>query len=71
MCVYRPPPAHHVAEEAFDIAWQFLRDGTSEPSLVQSFIADVIDRQIASGDRNRIRLANKAIKAIQANNGSQ
>ena len=62
-----PRPAHQVAEEAFDIAWAFLRTGTSEPLPVQSFIAEIIDRQIASGDRNRIRVANKAIRAYEAN----
>jgi hypothetical protein len=61
-----PRPAHLVAEEAFDIAWEFLRTGVSEPLPVQSFIAKIIDRQIASGDRNRIRVANKAIRAYEA-----
>jgi hypothetical protein len=67
MSVYRPPPPDQVAEEAFDIAWEFLRDRVSEPLPIQSFIADVIDRQIAKGDRNRIRVANKAISAYEAN----
>lgn len=66
MCVYRPRPPDQVAEEAFDIAWEFLRDRVSEPLPVQSFIADIIDRQIAKGDRNRIRVANKAIMAFEA-----
>src|SRR6202035_4552020 len=42
-----PPPAHQVAEEAFDIAWGFLRAGVSGALPVQSFLAEVILRQIA------------------------
>jgi hypothetical protein len=67
MCVYRPRHPDQVAEEAFDIAWEFLRDRVSEPLPVQSFIADNVGRQIAKGDRNRIRVANKAIMSFEAN----
>ena len=67
MSVHRARPAHLVAEEAFDIAWRFLKEGVSEPLPVQSFLAEVIDREIAMGDRNRIRVANKAIMAYEAN----
>jgi hypothetical protein len=66
MSVARLRPAYQVAEEAFDIAWAFLRTGISDPLPVQSFIAEIIEREIASGDRNRIRVANKAIRAYEA-----
>jgi hypothetical protein len=66
MCVYRLGPSNQVADEAFNIAWGFLRDCVSEPLPVQSFLADVIDRQIAKGDRSRIRVANKAIMYFEA-----
>ncbi len=56
-----------VAEEAFNIAWEFLRPGIENPLPVQSFVADSIGRQIRQGDRNRVRIANRAIKAYEAN----
>ena len=55
MCVYRHRSPGQVAEEAFDIAWEFLRDRVSEPLPAQSFIAEIIGRQIAKGHHNRIR----------------
>jgi hypothetical protein len=66
MGAYRSRPADRVAEEAFDIAWEFLRQAVSEPLPARSFIADIIGRQIAKGDRNRIRVANRAISAYEA-----
>ena len=66
MCVYGPRSPGQVAEEAFDIAWEFLRDRVSEPLPAQSFIAEIIGRQIAKGHHNRIRLANTGIMAYEA-----
>ena len=56
-----------IAEEAFNIAWEFLRPGVEDPLPVQSFVADCIGRQIRQGDRNRVRIANRAISAYEAN----
>jgi hypothetical protein len=56
-----------VAEEAFNIAWEFLRPGVENPLPVQSFVTDSIGRQIRQGDRNRVRIANRAIRAYEAN----
>jgi hypothetical protein len=57
-----PSPAPgQVAEEVFDFAREFLRDRASKLP-VQSFIST-----IAKDDRNRIRVANKAIIAYEAN----
>ena len=55
-----------IAEEAFNIAWEFLRPSVENPLPVQSFVADCIGRQIRQGDRNRVRIANRAIKAYEA-----
>jgi hypothetical protein len=56
-----------IAEEAFNIAWEFLRPGIENPLPAQSFVADSIGRQIRQGDRNRVRIANRAIRAYEAN----
>jgi hypothetical protein len=56
-----------ISEEAFDIAWEFLRPGVENPLRGQSFVADCIGRQIRQGDRNRLRIANRTIKAYEAN----
>jgi hypothetical protein len=56
-----------IAEEAFDIAWEFLRSGVENPFPGQLFAADCIGRQIRQDDRNRLRIANRAIKAYEAN----
>lgn len=58
--------ADDVAEHAFNIAWGRLRSDIEEPLPVRSFLASHIGRQTENGDRNRIRVANKAIKAFKA-----
>jgi hypothetical protein len=63
MCFHPLGPTDQVADEAFNIAWGFLRDCVSEPLPVQSFIADNVGRPIAKGDR---RVANKAIMSFEA-----
>lgn len=56
-----------IAEEAFDIAWNFVRPGVESALPTQSFLASCIGRQIRQGDRNRVRIANRAIRAYEAN----
>ena len=57
--------ADDVAEDAFNIAWGHLRADVEESFPVQSFLASHIGRQTENGDRNRIRVANRAIKAFK------
>jgi hypothetical protein len=58
--------ADDVAEHAFNIAWGRLRSDIEEPLPVRSFLASHIGRQTKNGDRNRIRVANRAIRAFKA-----
>jgi hypothetical protein len=55
-----------IAEEAFNIAWEFVRPGIENVLPTQSFLASCIGRQIRQGDRNRVRIANRAIRAYEA-----
>lgn len=57
----------HAAEQAFDIAWQFIRNthDIADEFVAQAFIADEIMRLLDNGERNRIRLANRAIAAYE------
>jgi hypothetical protein len=56
-----------IAEEAFNFALEFLPPSLENALPVQSFVADCIGRQISQGDRDRLRIANRAIKAYEAN----
>jgi hypothetical protein len=57
----------HAAEEAFDIAWQFVRTthDVADEFAAQAFIASEIVRLLDRGERNKIRLANRAIAAYE------
>jgi hypothetical protein len=57
----------HAAEEAFDIAWQFIRNthDIADEFVAQAFIAGEIMHLLESGEHNKIRLANRAIAAYE------
>jgi hypothetical protein len=57
----------HAAEEAFGIAWQFVRTthNVADEFAAQAFIAVEIVRLLERGERNKIRLANRAIAAFE------
>lgn len=60
-------PSEHEAEEAFNIAWQFI-DATHDVAdefAAQAFIATEIMRLMARGERHKILLANRAIGAYE------
>jgi hypothetical protein len=62
------PFQYHIdetAEEAFNIAWGFLRGGLGSATETQTFLANNIGRQIEGGERNKIRIANRAIHAFE------
>ena len=57
--------ADDAAEEAFDIACQFLSGRGDDETFTRTFVAREIIRLIDRGERHKIRLANLAIAAFE------
>lgn len=64
---YRDDDNPQLFAEAMQIAWEYLeRSGDiDDPAEAGRFLADEIEHMIGQGQRNRLVLSNRAIKAFQ------